>query len=158
MRSSTTSHKNQFFRILDNKNNCYRELKIETFIEQNPRTQWEITKGINQKGLAFHAEAKQKNYKEEKKLRNSKPYEAPLFLLDACVLLQAFLLQGSWENIVVYIFVNIFQVSIFLEFLYFVENLLPILFLRYCRFYFLFLLLDICFLCWFQKQLRLLHI
>ena len=87
MRSSTTSHKNWFFRILDNKNNCCRELKIETFIEQNPRTQWEITKGINQKGLAFHAEAKQKNYKEEKKLRNSKPYEAPLFLLDACVLL-----------------------------------------------------------------------
>jgi len=31
-------------------------------------------KGINQKGLAFHAEAKQKNYKENK-LR--KPYEAP---------------------------------------------------------------------------------
>ena len=31
-------------------------------------------KRINQKGLAFHAEAKQKNYKEEKKLR--KPYEA----------------------------------------------------------------------------------
>jgi len=25
--------------------------------------------GINQKGLAFHTEAKQKNYKEEKKLR-----------------------------------------------------------------------------------------
>ena len=31
-------------------------------------------KGINQKGLAFHAEAKEKNYKEEKKLR--KPYKA----------------------------------------------------------------------------------
>jgi len=42
-------------------------------------------KRINKKGLAFHAEAKQKNYKEEKKLR--KPYEAPPFLLDACVLL-----------------------------------------------------------------------
>jgi len=41
-------------------------------------------KRINYKGLAFHAEAKQKNYKE-KKLR--KPYEALLFLLDACVLL-----------------------------------------------------------------------
>jgi len=35
MCSSTTSHKNQFSRRLDNKNNCYRELKIETFIEQN---------------------------------------------------------------------------------------------------------------------------
>jgi len=34
-------------------------------------------KGYNLKGLAFHAEAKQKNYKEEKKLR--KPYEAPPF-------------------------------------------------------------------------------
>ena len=42
-------------------------------------------KRINQKGLAFHVEAKQKNYKEENKLR--KPYEAPPFLLDACVLL-----------------------------------------------------------------------
>jgi len=40
---------------------------------------------INQKGLAFHAEANQNNYKEENKLR--KPYEAPPFLLDACVLL-----------------------------------------------------------------------
>jgi len=40
-------------------------------------------KGINQKGLTFHAEAKQKNYKEENKLRN--PYEALPFLLDACV-------------------------------------------------------------------------
>jgi len=36
-------------------------------------------KGINQKGLTFHAEAKQKNYKEENKLK--KPYEAPLFSL-----------------------------------------------------------------------------
>jgi len=33
-------------------------------------------KRINQKGLNFHAEAKQKNYKEEKKLRKS--YEAVL--------------------------------------------------------------------------------
>jgi len=29
-------------------------------------------KGINQKGLAFHAEAKQKNYKENNKLRKLK--------------------------------------------------------------------------------------
>jgi len=36
-------------------------------------------KGINQKGLVFHAEAKQKNYKEEKKLR--KPYEVLPFSL-----------------------------------------------------------------------------
>jgi len=36
-------------------------------------------KGNDQKGLAFHAEAKQNNYKEEKKLR--KPYEAPPFSL-----------------------------------------------------------------------------
>jgi len=43
-------------------------------------------KRINQKGLTFHAEAKQKNYKEEKKLRR-KPYETPSFFLDACVLL-----------------------------------------------------------------------
>jgi len=42
-------------------------------------------KGNNQKGLSFHAEAKQKNYKEEKKLR--KRYEAISFLFDACVLL-----------------------------------------------------------------------
>jgi len=42
-------------------------------------------KGINQKGLAFHAKPKQKNFKEEKKLR--KPYKTPPFLLDACVLL-----------------------------------------------------------------------
>jgi len=42
-------------------------------------------KGINQKGLAFHAKAKQKNYKEEKKQR--KFYEAFSFLLDAYVLL-----------------------------------------------------------------------
>ena len=42
-------------------------------------------RGINQNGLAFHAEAKQKNYKEENKLR--KPYEALPSLLDACVLL-----------------------------------------------------------------------
>jgi len=41
-------------------------------------------KGNNQKDLAFHTEAKQKNYKEEKKLR--KPYEAPPLLLYACVL------------------------------------------------------------------------
>jgi len=40
-------------------------------------------KGINQKSLAFHAETKQSNYKEKKKLR--KPYEAPPFLLEACV-------------------------------------------------------------------------
>jgi len=33
-------------------------------------------KGINQKGLAFLAETKQKNYKDEKKLR--KPYEVLL--------------------------------------------------------------------------------
>jgi len=42
-------------------------------------------KRINKKDLAFHAEAKQKNYKEEKKLR--KPYEPPPFFLDAYVLL-----------------------------------------------------------------------
>jgi len=30
---------------------------------------------MNQKGLAFHVEARQKNYKEEKKLRKS--YEVP---------------------------------------------------------------------------------
>ena len=54
-------------------------------------------------------------------------------------------------------FVNRFQVSIFPDFLYFAEDLLPILFLRYCRFYFLFLL-RICFLFWFKKQLGLLHI
>jgi len=30
-------------------------------------------KGNNQKGLAFHAEAKQKNYKKEKKLRKKLP-------------------------------------------------------------------------------------
>jgi len=41
-------------------------------------------KRINQKDLAFHTKEKQKNYKEEKKLR--KFYEAP-FLLDACVIL-----------------------------------------------------------------------
>jgi len=42
-------------------------------------------KGINQKVLTFHVEEKQKNYKEEKKLRKS--YEIPLLLLDAYVLL-----------------------------------------------------------------------
>ena len=73
MRSSTTSHKNQFSRRLDNKNNCYRELKIETFIGTKPHNSMGNYKRTNQKGLAFHAEAKQKNYKEEKKLR--KPYE-----------------------------------------------------------------------------------
>jgi len=36
-------------------------------------------KRINKKGLAFHAKAKQNNYKEENKVR--KPYEAPLFSL-----------------------------------------------------------------------------
>jgi len=36
-------------------------------------------KRINQNSLAFHAKAKQKNYKEEKKIR--KPYEAPPFSL-----------------------------------------------------------------------------
>jgi len=35
--------------------------------------------GINHKGLFFHAEEKQKNYKEEKKLR--KLYKAPPFSL-----------------------------------------------------------------------------
>jgi len=45
----------------------------------------ENCKGINQKGLPFHAKAKQKNYKEEKKLRKS--YKVAPFLLDACVLL-----------------------------------------------------------------------
>ena len=85
MRSSTTSHKNQFSRRLDNKNNCYRELKIETFIGTKPQNSMGNYKRINQKGLAFHAEAKQKNYKEENKLR--KPYEALSSLLDACVLL-----------------------------------------------------------------------
>jgi len=34
-------------------------------------------KRINQKGLAFHMEATQNNYKKENKLR--KPYEAPHF-------------------------------------------------------------------------------
>jgi len=38
-----------------------------------------------QKRFSFHAEAKQKNYKKENKLR--KPYEALPFLLDASVLL-----------------------------------------------------------------------
>ena len=42
-------------------------------------------KRTNQKGLAFHAKAKQKNYKEENKLRKS--HEALSFLHDACVLL-----------------------------------------------------------------------
>jgi len=42
-------------------------------------------KEIKQKCLAFHVEAKQKNYKEEKKLR--KPYEISPFLLEACVFL-----------------------------------------------------------------------
>jgi len=36
-------------------------------------------KRINQKGLAFHTKAKQKNYKEEKKLRKS--YEVLSFSL-----------------------------------------------------------------------------
>jgi len=39
------------------------------------------------------------------------------------------------------------------ELLYFTEDLLPILFLRYCKFYFLFLLLETCFPFWFKKQL-----
>ena len=54
---------------------------------------------INKKGLAFHAEEKQNNYKEEKKLR--KPCEGSLFLLEAYVFLYVFLFQGSWENIMV---------------------------------------------------------
>jgi len=48
---------------------------------------------INKKGLAFHAEEKQNNYKEEKKLR--KPCEGSLFLLEAYVFLYVFLFQGS---------------------------------------------------------------
>jgi len=36
-------------------------------------------RGNNKKGLVFHAKAKKKNYKEEKKLR--KLYEAPHFSL-----------------------------------------------------------------------------
>jgi len=43
-------------------------------------------KEINPKGLVFHAEAKQKNYKEKKK-KLRKSYEVPPLLLDACVLL-----------------------------------------------------------------------
>jgi len=42
-------------------------------------------KGNNQKGLSFHAEEKQKNYKEKKKLR--KPFKVPSFLLKACIFL-----------------------------------------------------------------------
>ena len=37
MRSSTTSHKNQFFRILEDKNNYYKELKNKTLIDQDLR-------------------------------------------------------------------------------------------------------------------------
>ena len=49
MSSSTTSHKNQFFRILEYYNNYYRELKNETSIDQNLKTQWEITKESTKK-------------------------------------------------------------------------------------------------------------
>jgi len=63
MYSSTTSHKNQFSRRLEYENNYYRELKNETFIDQNLTTQWGTTKKSIKKGLAFHVEAKQKNYK-----------------------------------------------------------------------------------------------
>ena len=111
-------------------------------------------KKINQKGLAFHVEAKQKNYKKENKLR--KPYEALILML---VSFYRLFCSKDLGNILQFIFfVNSFQISIFPEFLYFAEDLLPILFLRYCRFYFLFLLLRICFMCWFKKQLGLLHI
>ena len=41
---------------------CYRELKIETFIGTKPQNSMGNYKRINQKGLAFHAEAKQKNH------------------------------------------------------------------------------------------------
>jgi len=44
MCSSTTSHKKQLSRRLEDKKNCYRELeKKTTFIDQNLRTQWGIT-------------------------------------------------------------------------------------------------------------------
>jgi len=42
-------------------------------------------KGINQNGLALHKKAKQKTYKEEKKI--TKPCETSSFLLEAYVFL-----------------------------------------------------------------------
>jgi len=36
--------KKQFSKRLEDKNSCYRELKNETFIDQNLITQWGITK------------------------------------------------------------------------------------------------------------------
>jgi len=57
-------------------------------------------KRINQKDLAFHAEAKQKNYKKENKLR--KPYEALLFSLMLVSFYRLLFCSNSWENIVVY--------------------------------------------------------
>jgi len=69
-------------------------------------------------------EAKQKNYKEEKKLRKS--YEASLFLLEACVFFIGFSsprILGKYYGLD---FVNNFSVSNSLEFLYFVEALLLI--------------------------------
>jgi len=67
-------------------------------------------KGNNQKDLAFHTEAKQKNYKEEKKLR--KPYEAPPLLLYACVLF----CSKDLGKILSLDFVNRFQLSRILVF------------------------------------------
>ena len=65
-------------------------------------------KGINQKGLTFHVEAKQKNYKEEKKLRKS--YEVPpsLWCLFPFIGFSTTTILGKYCSLD---FVNSFQLS-----------------------------------------------
>jgi len=87
-------------------------------------------KGINQKGLAFHAEAKQKNYKEEKKLR--KPYETLIFLFEDCL----FIGSSTTRILGKYFDLDLVNSFHFREFLYFAKDLLPNMFLRYCILYF----------------------
>ena len=84
MRSSTTSHKNQLYRRSEDKNNCYRELNKQKLLLIKISELDRKLQRNNQKYLVFHAEAKQKKYKEEKKLRKS--CEASSFLLQVCVL------------------------------------------------------------------------
>jgi len=100
MRSSTTSHKNQLYRRSEDKNNCYRELNKQKLLLIKISELDRKLQRNNQKYLVFHAEAKQKKYKEEKqkkyKEEKQKKYkeekklrkscEASSFLLQVCVL------------------------------------------------------------------------
>ena len=67
MRSSTTSHKNQFFRRLEDKDNCYKELKKKTnFYWSKSHKSMGNYKGINKKMFSLPCKGKTNELRRRK--------------------------------------------------------------------------------------------